>query len=509
MRLVRSIAAGLLAATAWAAPLTITTVPPLFNGTVGIPYTQKFTATGGTPPYTWSVASGDLGGMALDPATGTIQGTPQTATTYSFVIQVADSSGLKASQSFSITIQPPALVIALSTLPPNGAVGTPYSYKFSAAASGGTPPYTWSLSGLIPGLDFDPAAMTLSGVPSSPGTFALTLRAADSAGLTAARALSVVVTPQSLAILTSRQLPAATLGTPFAQSLVAAGGAIPYTWTAAGLPAGLAIDSRTGAISGTPSAAGAFGPIVVTVTDSAFSRFSDNFSLSVNAPPLPAISISGLPAAPDPAQQYPLQIALDSPYAAPITGQALVTFSPDSGPADSTIAFASGGTSASFTLPAGALAAGGDASLALQTGTAAGVLTVTLRLQAGGIDITPSPAPAFSATIGRAAPVITATQVTRTANSITIFVTGYSTAREVTQATFTFSAASGQTLQSTAGTMNLDVGGVFGPFFASSSMGGQFLFTQPFTVQGDPAAVIPVSVTLTNRAGSQTAAIKP
>jgi hypothetical protein len=75
----------------------------------------------------------------------------------------------------------------------------------------------------------------------------------------------------------------------------------------------------------------------------------------------------------------------------------------------------------------------------------------------------------------------------------------------VTQAVFAFSAASGQTLQSTASSITVDVTSLFSGFFGSSSQGSQFVFTQPFTVQGDPTAVIPVSVTLSNRVGTTTA----
>jgi hypothetical protein len=88
-----------------------------------------------------------------------------------------------------------------------------------------------------------------------------------------------------------------------------------------------------------------------------------------------------------------------------------------------------------------------------------------------------------------------------------VVVTGYSTAREVTQAVFTFSAATGQTLQTSASSITVDVSTLFGTWFvdpANSQFGSQFVFTQPFTIQGDPTQVIPVSVTLTNRTGSVT-----
>jgi hypothetical protein len=198
-----------------------------------------------------------------------------------------------------------------------------------------------------------------------------------------------------------------------------------------------------------------------------------------------------------------LQIATGSTYLAPIAGQAILSFSPDTGPADQTIQFSAGGTTAAFDIPAGSTTA--SAPLAIQTETVSGTINISLRLAAGGIDITPSPAPAITAQVARAAPVIRNVQVNRNGNTVNIVVTGFSTAREVTQASFAFSAASGQTLAPAASSITVDASSLFGNWFldpSNSQFGSVFIFTQPFAVQGDATAVIPVSVTLTNRVGS-------
>src|SRR5215469_2337101 len=72
--------------------ITITTISPLFNGTVGIAYNQTLTASGGKQPYQWSVTSGNAGGLTLDPTSGVLQGTPQAAGTFMFTVQVSDSA---------------------------------------------------------------------------------------------------------------------------------------------------------------------------------------------------------------------------------------------------------------------------------------------------------------------------------------------------------------------------------------------------------------------------------
>jgi hypothetical protein len=505
----RNTASANLTLTVSPAALAILTQSPIFNGTAGASYAQTFSATGGAPPYTWSISSGSPGaGLKLDSASGILQGTPQSAGTFPFTVQVNDSRGVSASASFSLVVNAAALVITAGGSLPGATVGAAYSQKVPVSVSGGTPPYTWSVSaGFVPGLIFDPGSLTLSGTPTTSGTFQFTLLATDSAGLTASRVFPLAVSPASLSISTARQLPNAELGSPFSQFIAATGGAPPYTWSAAGLPAGLAINPSSGAITGTPTAAGTFNPVVITVVDSALNHYSDNFSLTVTLPAAPAVTITGLPATAAAAQQYTLEIDLEDAYPAEIDGQAILTFAPDSGPADSSVLFASGGTTAAFTIPAGSTTASASVPLAVQTGTVSGILTVSLRLQSGGADITPTMAPSASAQILKAAPVIRSAQVTRGSNTISIAVTGYSTAREVTQAVFQFQAASGQSLQQAASSITVDVGSLFGGWFSSSPQGSQFVFTQPFTVQGDPNAVIPVSVTLTNRIGSTTFAI--
>lgn len=486
--------------------LLITTVPPLFSGTVGVTYSQQFNAQGGIPPYKWSIASGSTGGLTLDPTAGTLTGKPQSSGTFSFTLQLTDDAGTSVSKDFTLTVNQPTFTVSPAALSPASA-GTAYSQTFTAA--GGTSPYTWTLtSGSVPGLDFDPKTATLAGTPSTAGTFPLTLTVKDSAGITVTRSYNLVVTAGNLRLSSPNQLPDGTLAVAYSQTITAAGGAPPYTWTANGLPDGLSIDANTGVISGTPNAGGSFG-FTIRVTDSARATAIDLFRINITLPTAPNATISGLPATGRPGQQLPFTIALDATYPAAITGQATLSFAPDSGSGDATIQFASGGRTADFTVPTGTTSAVVSVPLAIQTGTVAGTISVSLRLQAGGVDVTPASLQPARIRIDRAAPVIQSAKLVRNSTGFAVEIIGYSTSVELTQATFTFGVASGQTLQNSS--VNVPIDTIFAKWYqdpANSKYGSQFFYSQPFTVTGDANAVTPLNVTLTNRIGSVTSDIK-
>ena len=102
------------AVTSASAVLTVLAPPPLVittanlpNGVINSAYSAALQATGGAPPYTWSIISGALpAGLALSGATGTISGTPTTTQAASFNIRVRDASGTMTSAALSIVIDP-------------------------------------------------------------------------------------------------------------------------------------------------------------------------------------------------------------------------------------------------------------------------------------------------------------------------------------------------------------------------------------------------------------------
>ena len=236
--------------------LTITAGPPtIAQNTLpvavqGTPYSATLTRTGGVPPYQWTFVSFDTQGLSIGLATGTITGVPPTPGIFSLTIQLTDSVGASARQTFSLFVATPLRVLTTSL--PNGSAGTFYSQTLSPG--GGQPPYAWSLltGSLPPGLQLSPAGV-ISGTPSGNGTYPFTVQLLDF-GKRVAQANLVITIGAGLTITTS-SLPDGGVGQPYSQTIAASGGLSPYVWsiTSGSLPSGLALDAGSGTVSGTPN----------------------------------------------------------------------------------------------------------------------------------------------------------------------------------------------------------------------------------------------------------------
>jgi hypothetical protein len=249
--------------------ITTTSVPDATNG---VPYSELLAASGGTPPFaSWAVVSGNLpAGIALDPSTGALSGTPSAAPgAYAFTVEVTDSADQTDTQALSLELAN-ALVVTTSALP-GGTVGAAYSA--SLEASGGKSPYAWSLAtgSLPPGLTLSASTGEISGSPTTVGTYAFTVRVSD-AGEPArndTQALSIAVSAAAGLAVTTVSLPEGTRGAAYSATLAASGGVPPYAWTIASgsLPPGVTLTAATGVLAGTPTKQGRYS-FAVRVTDS-------------------------------------------------------------------------------------------------------------------------------------------------------------------------------------------------------------------------------------------------
>ncbi len=277
--------------------LSITTSPTLPVGTVNQPYSFQFSKSGGFGTVTWG-ATGVPSGLTFS-ASGLLSGTPVSAATSTINVTATDSC-LPSHQSdgptgFSITINPATPAVAITSTSPlaQGTEGVAYSNPL--AVTGGVPPYTWSitLGSLQTGLSLS-AAGVISGTPTTASTITPTFHVADSAAGSDSKILSLTTVCPAFGVSSTSPLPVATQNQLYSFTFTKTGGAGSVAWTATGVPTGLALNSSTGVLSGTPTGSGT-STINVTATDSCSPTPTaigpTGYSLTINAATVP-LSIS-------------------------------------------------------------------------------------------------------------------------------------------------------------------------------------------------------------------------
>ena len=96
--------------------LAISSNTPLPGGTVGTAYLERLQATGGTPPYTWTITEGALPDRVALGDTGILSGTPQEAARSAFLVQLTDKTGKTQKKDLTISIAPPSPATAAPTV---------------------------------------------------------------------------------------------------------------------------------------------------------------------------------------------------------------------------------------------------------------------------------------------------------------------------------------------------------------------------------------------------------
>ncbi|NLS01651.1 IPTL-CTERM sorting domain-containing protein, partial [Rhizobium sp. P38BS-XIX] len=335
------------------------------NMTVGTAFSETFTASGGSAPYSYVLAAGTFPPGLTLAADGTLSGTPIMAGSFSFIIRATDSStGTNApyhvdTAVHTLNVNAPTLSIGPATLP---AATIAASYNATVTASGGTSPYSYAVTaGSLPaGLSLNASTGAIIGSPTAGGVFNFTITATDSsigtgAPFTVAIAYSLNVAAPTMSI-SPPTLPSGTIAAFYNETVTASGGSTPYSYavSAGALPAGLTLNTSTGEIAGTPTAGGNFN-FTITATDSSTGTgapytASRPYTLTIAAPTL-SVTPSTLPGA-----------ALNVAYSQPLT--------------------ASGGTSPySYAVTAGALPQGltlSSGGLLSGTPTSAGTFNFTV-----------------------------------------------------------------------------------------------------------------------------------
>lgn len=278
-----------------------------------VPYLSALVATGGTPPYTWSLLapSAPPAGLVLG-LDGTLEGTPLVDGSMSMQAQVTDAEGATAAGEVVLPVAGPARPLFVTQSLPDAQRGE--EYAVTLAAVGGTRPYRFTVveTRRVPDAGTPdttstpsalPAGLTLadgaiSGTPTETGTFFVTLRLEDERGTRTTATWLLTVSDGSAVPLaiTTGTLPDAIVGERYDAVLTASGGTGDEIWRAdfvggMTLPAGITID-ETGRLRGTARAVGATSFLAV-VTDGAGRTAVRALGLRVVAAPVESTDASG------------------------------------------------------------------------------------------------------------------------------------------------------------------------------------------------------------------------
>ncbi|RYD60635.1 MAG: hypothetical protein EOP83_18950, partial [Verrucomicrobiaceae bacterium] len=217
----------------------------------GAPFSYQILATKDPRSYG---ATGLPAGLVLNTTTGEITGSVATIGSYAVTISATDPSGTDTA-NLVIRI---GLPVISSDATASGKQGDAFSYQIVASNS----PTEYSATGLPAWATFDATTGLISGTPTVGGTTTVTLGATNAAG-TGSKPLVITVTSLPPSI-TSTLTVSGTTGSAFSYQIVATN--TPTSYAATGLPAGLSVNTTTGLISGTPTAAGTTN-VTITVTN--------------------------------------------------------------------------------------------------------------------------------------------------------------------------------------------------------------------------------------------------
>ena len=291
-------------------PLSLTC--PAGTGMVGSAYSSALVAGGGTGHYTFSIQSGALpGGLTLSNTTGAIAGTLGTAGTFNFIGQVTDTGNTTAAsvtQACTATISDPTgsigdriwtdtnsngiqdisepgisgMAITISTggvIVGNTTSGTNGAYSFTSLAAGTYTVCTSPSISLTETYDFDGltsrncATVTLAAGQVQGGIDFGYVATGSGGGGTGQGSLTVACATSS-----------AMVGTAYTSAITVTGGTAPYTYavSAGSLPAGLYLNSTTGAITGTPRSL-VNSTFTIKVTDKTGTTSTSSCGIAVTA----------------------------------------------------------------------------------------------------------------------------------------------------------------------------------------------------------------------------------
>ena len=254
------------------------------------------------------------------------------------------------------------------------------------------------------------------------------------------------------------------------------------------------------------------GTASITVLMAGSTTPAERFTITV-----PSLSLSA-PSTSSPTQNSNVSLTMNSAVTTELTGTLALSFEADSSDANTpsgyqnpNLVFVSTGTTTiPFTIAAKSKTATLGSNGAIQQGTVAGIITVTMTsLLAGTANVLPQPAPTATIHVDRLAPVIEAGSVkilNLTSTGFDVELNAFSTSREIQEASFAFTGASGGTLSGET-SFQVSFSSSAASYFGGSTglkNGGNFGLTVHFTYSGDTSVISggSVAVTVSNSVGT-------
>ena len=236
------------------------------NAAVDTAYAESITTEGGQPLVKFGGPPGDNppSGLTLDPDSGVLFGVPTTPGVFEFTVEATDDNACQISKIYDLIVSPAGCpTIAFDPLTLENGIEETF-YAESPTASGGTEPYTYTVStgDLPPGLSLNTETGSVSGTPTTAGVYPFTVSALDFNFCDSSQDFNINIGAIGCPDITfsPTELPNADTRFLYDETVAATGGAAPYTYSlSAGLlPPGMTMDPETGEIFGFPASGGEF-----------------------------------------------------------------------------------------------------------------------------------------------------------------------------------------------------------------------------------------------------------